>query len=196
MGVEIRWIPVRQTVSKDESVHADDRVVVHVRLLPVLEPDVQDTILRDELAALGWTRQDDGMTKTVGHAKATLAAGSTEVVIEVAANTTVSAEATAEAKTQKGGEAAARNEARKAADAEASRQLAAKASAAQAALVTANNRDLEHAVAVIQRDVTDATNATTKRALVTRAATIGAIEQTIEGKDKDGGYELTLVVRT
>lgn len=190
MGVEVRWVPVRQTVSKDERVHTEDRVTVQVKLLPVLEPEQLGHILREELERLGWTRCGDGaMTKVIGRATATLAAGSDTIVIEIASETTVRATATVEAR-------ASAEDVKRQANAAADKRLAKEVADTKASLIAANIRELEHALVVVQQEATQATNATTKRALEQRAATLGAIEQTIEGRDDNGGYELTLMVKT
>lgn len=163
---------------------------MHVRLLPVLGPEHQDRILREELERVGWSRNADGsVSKTIGRATATLAAGSDVVVVEIASDTTASATATVEAR-------ASSEEVLRRATAEAADRLARDVADKTRALVAENIRDLEQALAVVQRDVTAATNATTKRALEQRATSLGTIEQSIEGKDEAGGYELTIVVKT
>jgi hypothetical protein len=195
-SLEIGWIPVRRTVKRDEDVHAGDHVEVAVRLLPILDQPVLDEILRRELEAHGWTREADGaMTKSFGDTVATLAAGSDVVRIEVAASRTVTASATEDGRAKQediaaqeaiGDRAAARADAR----------LADAREQARAALVRENIATLEAVHEQVQRELGEVTTAATKRALETRATQLGAIESSSERRTAEGGYELTIVVKT
>jgi FtsH ternary system-associated peptide len=195
-GLEIGWIPVRRTVSKDDDVHASDHVEVHVKLLPILEHGVQADILRQELEKRGWTRNADGsLTKVFGEAIATLPAGGSTITLEVSEQTRVSATATVDGRAKEEDIEAQDAIGRRAAEA-AAKKLAQEAEAAKAELIAKNIRKLERVQEDLQQEVNEVVNATTKRSLEQRAAELGTIESVNETRSAEGGYELTITVRT
>lgn len=194
--LEIGWIPVRRTVERGDQVHHSDHLDVHVRLLPILEDKDQDAILRDELVDRGWTRQPDGsLTKPFGDAVATLAAGSSTIRVEVEASRAIKASATAAGRVREEDRAAQDAIATQAAD-EAARKLEVEREVARARLVRDNVDRLTRVHEQVEREVAEVVTATTKRALERRAAELGSVESVREGRDPEGGYELTITVRT
>jgi hypothetical protein len=195
-SLEIGWIPVRKTVKRDEDVGESDHVEVAVRILPILEQEQLDEILRQELEAHGWTRQADGsMTKSFGEALATLPAGGDTVRLESQSTRSISASATVETRVREEdleGQAAVGDKAAQEAEA----RLAKARAAARAALVQQNIDQLVAVQEELQTELADVTTGATKRALETRAGQLGAIESMVESRGENGGYELTIKVKT
>jgi hypothetical protein len=195
--LEVGWIPVRHTVRKDDEVSEADHVDVHVRLLPILEEDAQDELLRDELAKRGWTRQPDGsMTKPFGDAIATLQRGGRTIRLAAEGSQDVAVEATAHGNIEDESDSVRRTAIEERASKEAARKLEDAKAAARARLVRDNIDKLTRQHEKLEQEVTEVVTATTKRALERRAAELGAIESVREGRDAAGGYELTIVVKT
>ncbi|MEO8704884.1 MAG: hypothetical protein ABI867_32830 [Kofleriaceae bacterium] len=194
--LQIGWIPVRRQVDLDDEVHSADHLDIDIRLLPILEGEAQDAIVREELEQRGWERQADGsLSKQFGHTVATLAAGSSTIRIAVAAQTAVkaSAEASGVAKEE---DLAAQDAIGDKAAALARSRLKRVADDARAELVQQNIDRILAVEADVRADVAEVAKITTKRSLEQRAAQLGAIESVIEGKDANGGYELTITVKT
>jgi hypothetical protein len=195
-SLEIGWIPVRRTVKRDEDVHAGDHVEIAVRLLPILDQPALDTILRQELEARGWKRQPDGaMTKTFGDAVATLPANSDVVQLEVGAQQSITATATVDG-TAREEDIAAQDEVGERAAARAEAKLAEQRELARERLTRKNIASLEAVQEAVQRELGEVTTAVTKRALEQRATQLGVIESSSERRTAEGGYELTIKVKT
>jgi hypothetical protein len=194
--LEIGWLPVRETVSKDDEINASDHIDVAVKLLPVLEDDALHAILREELERRGWTRQPDGsLTKVFGDAVATLPPGSATVRLAVEDSASVSATATANATVREedtAGQAAVREKAEREADV----KLRRAAEVARDQLVQRNLDRLLRVQEDLHREVSEVANATMLRALQKRAAELGTIESSRESRAEDGSYELTITVKT
>jgi hypothetical protein len=194
--LEIGWLPVRETVSKDDEVNVSDHIDVTVKLLPVLEDEALHAILREELERRGWTREADGsLTKVFGDAVATLPAGSATVRLAVEDSAAVSASATAKANVREedtAGQAAVREKAER----DAETKLRRAADLARDKLVQKNLDRLLRVQEDLHREVAEVANATMMRSLQRRAAELGTIESTSEGRADDGSYELTITVKT
>jgi Skp family chaperone for outer membrane proteins len=196
-SLEIGWIPVRASVDRDQGVHASDHIDVAVRLLPILEHEHQDALLRDELARRGWTRNEDGsMSKVFGDAVATLPANSSTIRLEVSENTRVAVTGTAEKRTAEETKAAAQDEVARKAEAAAATKLADAVADARAAMIARNIQRLERVAEDLRAEVAEVATATTRRSLETRAAALGSVESVTEGRAADGSYELAITVRT
>lgn len=194
--LEIGWIPVRKTVQRDDEVHAGDHLDVQLRLLPILEQEAQDAILREELAQRGWDRQADGsLTKSFGDVLATLPTNSSTIRLTVDSKQAVKASGSAEG-TAREEDIAAQDEIGKQAAVEAERELERVKQDALADLVQKNVDRLLRVEQAVRDEVAEVVKATTKRSLQRRAAELGAIESMHEGKAKDGSYELTITVKT
>jgi len=194
--LEIGWIPVRKRVQRDDEVHAADHLDVIVKLLPILEQDAQDEILREELEKRGWIRQPDGsLTKTFGDALATLPAGSGTIRLAVEDDASVSAEAEVSG-TAREEDIAAQDAIGERAAAEAENKLARAKQDAMAGLVQKNLDRILRVEQDLRAEVAEVANVTTKRSLQRRAAELGAIESMREGRAADGSYELTITVKT
>ena len=195
-SLEIGWIPVRRTVDRDEDVHAGDHVEIAVRLLPILEKDELDEILRKELEAAGWTRQSDNtMTKQFGDAVATLPPGGDTVRLEVKSKQHIKVSATEQGRAKEEdvqAQDAIAERAAKAADA----KLAEKRDAAQDALIRKNIDALERVHEQVQRELGEVTTAATRRSLEKRASELGAIESQSERTTTETGLEIVIKVRT
>lgn len=195
-ALEIGWIPVRRTVSRDEDVHAEDHVEVQARLLPILPEADQGAILREELERRGWFRRDDGtLAKTFGEAEATLAPGSDTIRLVTRRSTAVSASAT-ESGTVREEDVAAQDEIGERAARAAEARVAVAADAARRQLEQRNIDVLLRVQGELQAEVGEVVNVTTRRSLEQRAAQLGSVESVREGRDAEGGYELKIVVRT
>jgi FtsH ternary system-associated peptide len=195
-SLELGWIPVRATIDRDAGVHASDHIDVAVRLLPILEHEAQDTILRDELERHGWTRNADGsMSKVFGDAVATLPAGSSTIRLEVSEDTSVSVSATAAGFADKD-DAGAQDAIARKAEAAADAKLRDAVGVARQRLIDRNIQRLERVAEDVRTEVNEVATATTRRALEQRAAQLGAIESVTEGVAADGSYEVAITVRT
>jgi hypothetical protein len=194
--LEVGWIPVRHTVRKDDEVHAADHLDIQLRLLPILEREQQDEIVRDELARRDWERQPDGtMTKQLDDVIAVLPAGGDTIRISVEDRTAVSATGSA-AGTVREEDLAAQQAIADRAGAAATASLARAREDARADLVRRNIDRLLRVERDIRAEVAQIASATTRRSLERRAAELGAIESVTEGQAKDGSYELTIRVKT
>jgi hypothetical protein len=194
--LEIGWIPVRRQVDLDDEVHTADHLDIDIKLLPILEGKAQDEIVREELAQRGWERQADGsMSKQFGDTIATLPAGSSTIRIAVEAKAAVKASASADG-VAKEEDLAAQDAIGEQAAAAARKKLERAKDDARADLVQDNIDRILRVEQDVRADVAEVAKATTKRSLQRRAAELGAIESVVEGRDANGGYELTITVKT
>lgn len=189
-------LEVTAIANREGDVEVTDHADLEIRVLPILPRERIDEIVRRELEAAGWTRQPDGaLTKQIGDVEATLPAGSSTIRIRLSDETTVRVEAKVKGRINPGDEAGRAQVDARAQD-KAERELAAAADDAR--------RELEERVAnqllgvwrELRAELDEVVNATTRQALETRAAELGAIESIEEGRDSDRGYELTITVRT
>ena len=109
--------------------------------------------------------------------------------------TTVSVEARVRGRVAATDEAEGRANVEQRAQAEADRKLAAAADDARRALEAKTADRLLRAWHEVRAELDEVVNATTRQALEQRAAELGAIESIEEGTH-NGGYELTITVRT
>ena len=195
-SLEIGWIPVRRTVKKDDQVGESDHIEVAVKLLPILDKEVLDEVLRQVLEEHGWTKEADGsMTKVFGEAIATLAAGSDTVRLESEGSQAISATATVEQRVREE-DADMQAEVGNRAERAAADKLAKARDAARAALVQKNIDQLTAVQEQLQQELADVTTVATRRALEKRASELGAITSLEERTGEGGGYELTIKVKT
>lgn len=195
MNLELGWIPVRKSVKLGTDVAADDAIEIDVRLLPIIDETALGELLREELVRRGWSRGEDGsLTKRFGEATATLPAGSGTITLAIEGATSVSVDATEEGRGPEG-DAAVEQAVQDRAQKTAERRLDVAAQNARRSLEQRNASELLAAEPDLRKDVNDAVNATTKRALERRAAALGTIESVKENNEGDG-YELTITVRT
>ena len=195
MNIQLGWIPVERTVSLDGDVEATDAITIDVRLLPILDPATLGELLREELAAAGWTRREDGaLDRTFGRATATLPPGDATITLAIEAGTQVNVQAT-ESGAAPEDDVAAQDAIGTRAQRTAERKLAAASRAARGVLERKNAAELLEVEPALRKDVDDAIRAATKRALERRAASLGDVESVAERTTEDG-YELTIAVRT
>jgi hypothetical protein len=135
------------------------------------------------------------MTKSFGDAVATLAAGSEVVRIEVKTTRTVTASATEQDRVKEE-DIAAQDAVGERAAARADAKLADVREQAREAMVRKNIASLEAVHEDVQRELGEVTTTVTKRALETRATQLGVIESSSERRTAEGGYELTIKVKT
>jgi hypothetical protein len=196
MSLQLGWIPVRRTVNLDSDVNENDSIEVDIRLLPILDQKTLEHLVKEELEKRGWTKNEDGsLTKQFGEATAHLPADGTTITLGVQAETSVSVTATedgAAPESDQKAQDAIEEKARKVAE----RKLDAAQDRARRALQRKNAEALLAVEADLRRDVDDSVNAVTKKALERRAATLGEIESVQERRDAEGGYELTITVKT
>jgi hypothetical protein len=194
--LQIGWIPVRKQVDKDDDVHSSDHIDVHIRMLPILEGEAQDAIVREELERHGWTREPDGtMSKVFGDAIAILPAGSSTIRLEVSESRNVKATGVEEGRAPEEDQAAqaaiaARAEAKAAAELELVKEEA------KRDMIRRNIDRIERVQEELQREVEDVVRVATKRSLERRAAELGSVESVHENRSPEHGYELTITVRT
>lgn len=194
--LEAGWIPVRKTVDLDDHVSVGDHIEIAIRLLPIVDEGALGAMVRESLAERGWTRQPDGsMTKQLGEVTATLPPGSLTIRLAVERSSEISATAT-ESGTAKEEDLAAQQAVEDAARKKAEAQLAKARRIAEQAHVQRNNEALERAEEELRGALDGVVNEVTRRALEVRAASLGQIEQLHEGRDADGRYEVTIVVKT
>lgn len=196
MSLQLGWIPVRRTVNLDSDVNENDAIEVDIRMLPILDPKTLEHLVKQELEQRGWTRNDEGaLTKQFGEATATLPPDSTTITLGVRAETSVSVSATedgAAPESDQEAQDAIEDKAREVAQ----RKLDVVRDRARRALQRKNAEALLAVEADLRKDVDDSVNAVTKKALERRAATLGEIESVQERRDAEGGYELTITVKT
>lgn len=180
----------------DEDVTSHDHVEVPLRVLPILERRALDDLVRDELAARGWEREPDGsLAKQFGDAVATLPAGASAIRLAVVEEGRVSVSVSEKVSIAEGDEAArARANAR--ADEKVAAKLALAAEQARARLVQENIEKLQKEYEAVREEAATVVNTVTRRALEQRARAIGAIESLTESRGADGGYELSITVKT
>jgi hypothetical protein len=196
MVLEAGWIPVRKTVDLDDHVNVGDHIEIAIRLLPILDEGSLDALVRESLEQRGWTRQPDGsLTRQFGEVTATLPAGSSSIRLTVERGSDIKASATA-AGTAKEEDLAAQEAIGAEARRKAEQQLAKAREAAEWAATQKNNQALERAEEELRGELDQVVNEVTRRALERRAAALGSIESMHEGRDADGRYEVTIVVKT
>jgi hypothetical protein len=167
----VTWVTVASNVS------TDDRLTMKLSLLGILPEAEMTELLRQELERRGWQRGDGGaMAGAVQGLDATLAPDGSQVTVSASAAGEVSArgvtrdDAKAALERAEGG-------ARDALKAEITRRL------------TAAEPDLRAAMGeAIQRVYVEA--------LQRKAASMGTVESLQETRGADGGYEVTIKVRT
>lgn len=167
----VTWVTVASHVT------TDDRLNLKLSLLGILPEPEMTALLRDELARAGWERAaDGGMRGTVQGLDASLAPDGSAVTVTASAAGEVSARGTSGDDAQAAlAEAEAR--AREAQRAELTRRLTAAEPDLRAALGEAIQRVY---LAALQR----------------KAASLGTVESLHESRGSDGGYEVTIKVRT
>ncbi|MFZ5440071.1 MAG: hypothetical protein ACOZQL_08685 [Myxococcota bacterium] len=193
--LEVGWLRVRRTVRKEDEVSEGDHVELDVRLLPVLAPERLGALLREELLKRGWDEAPDGaLTKVFGEAVATLEKDASRIRLAVSGARRVAAEATATG-TAREEDQAAQDAIGARAEADATGKLEQRKRLARDAVVRENLDKLERVAGDVQHEVDEVTSATTRRALVERAAQLGAVESVDERRSADG-LELVIRVKT
>jgi hypothetical protein len=196
MLLDLEWEALGRAVRTkdlDGVVHVEDRVVIGVRMLPVLPGDAMGATLREVLAEQGWAAQPDGtMTKGFGGVTATLDAGATSVTVARVVDAEIKGSGAARAivgdeADEKRAKAAAKEQAEKALEAQRAK-VTAKLEAENAAVLT---REEPAVRAALQ----EALNRVYRRALEQRARQLGEVESIDERGDVRGGYEVTVVVK-
>lgn len=170
-GYRVSW------VSASGRVEGEDALSLSLCLLNILDAGEMDALLREELAAAGWSRDGRGaLTRELSDGvTATLAPGADAVVATATTVRKVSAQGTDAASA----EAALR-------EAEAREQEDAKArSARRLAAIEPELRGI----------VGEAVQRVYVRALKQKAASMGTVESVREGTDAAGEYEVTIKVR-
>jgi hypothetical protein len=196
LALEAGWVPVRRTVDLDDKVNVGDHIEVAVRLLPILDEGTLDGMVRESLEKHGWTRQPDGsMTRQFGDVVATLPPGSSTIRLEVERSSEIKASAT-ESGAVKEEEAEGPNAVEEKARKKAEQQLQRAREAAERAHVKKNNEALEAAAEELRGQLEQVVNEVTRGALEQRASSLGQIESINEGRDADGRYEVSIVVKT
>ena len=196
MLLDLEWEalgrPVR-TREVEAAVHVEDEVLIAVRMLPVLAGESMGTVLREVLAAQGWTAQADGtMTRSFGAVSAILDAGATTVTVRHAGEVTVRATGS-DLVVEGDAEDEARAEVVAAQRAEAA--LKRRREQAAVALAAANAAVLTREEPTVRAALQEALNRVYRRALEERARQLGEVESIDERGDVRGGYEVTVVVK-
>jgi hypothetical protein len=193
-GAQLEVVQAR--VQREDDVEISDHADLEIRVLPILPRERIDQLVRDELERRGWTRGDDGtLTKQIGDTLATLPPGASSIRITISDETSVQVEANVRQSITAGDEEA-RAAVNARAEAEAARRLADATADARRALEADAADRLLTVWRELRAELDDVVNVTTRRALEQRATELGAIESIEEGRNKDGGYELTITVRT
>lgn len=196
MLLDLEWEALGRAVSTrdlEATVHVEDRVVIAVRMLPVLQGDAMGATLREVLAAQGWEAQSDGtMTRAFGPVTATLDAGATTVAVSRAAEATVTATGRAVAAK---GDVADEARAKSQAAALAEGALEQKRVQATARLEADNVAVLTREEPAVRAALQEALNRVYRKALERRARELGEVESIDERGDVRGGYEVTVVVK-
>lgn len=196
MLLDLEWEALGRSVRTrdvEATVHVEDRVVIAVRMLPVLQGDAMGATLREVLAAQGWEAQADGtMTRSFGAVTATLDAGATAVTVSRAADATVTARGAA---TVVPGDAGDEARAQRVADDRAGAALERERGVAAARLAAENAAVLTREEPAVRAALQEALNRVYREALEQRARQLGEVESIDERGDVRGGYEVTVVVR-
>jgi len=196
MLLDLEWEALGKAVQTRElegAVHVEDRVVIAVRMLPVLQGDAMGATLREVLAEQGWEAQPDGsMTRVFDGVTATLDAGASSVTVSRTADATVSAKGTAVAKE---GDAADEARAKSVAQRNAEKALEAQRAQATEKLQAENAQALTRAEPSVRAALQEALNRVYRKALEERARQLGEVESIDERGDVRGGYEVTVVVK-
>lgn len=183
---------VQLSIQREADVEVSDHADLQIHLLPVLPRERLDDILREELVARGWTATEDGtLTKKIGDAVATLPPGSRTIRITLSSEASVTASAEANKRVARG----TRDEVVREVEAQAASKLAAAAESAQRRLEEETAERLLTVWRELRGEIDAVTTATTRRSIEQRAAEIGTIES-IEDGQGEGGYELTITVKT
>lgn len=158
-------------------VEGADALSLSLCLLDILDPSEMGALLREELAAAGWSPDERGVLSTVlpGGARVSLSDDGSEVTARIAH----AREVTAQGADREAADTALR---------EASERARARASAQAARALDALEPELRALVG-------EAVQRVYVRALKTRAARLGTIESVDERVGQDGQTELTIRVR-
>src|SRR5688572_6387312 len=182
-------LEVTAIANREGDVEVSDHADLEIRVLPILPRERIDEIIRQHLREHGWQEQPDGsLHKQIGDAIAVLPPDSSTIRVTLSDETQVSVSAKARAFGDQ-----ADVEAKAAAEAE--RRLAAASDEAKRELEAKTADRLLKAWHEVRAEIDEVVNATTKQALETRASELGSIESIEEGTS-NGGYELTITVRT
>jgi len=196
MLLDLEWEALGRSVRTrdlEAAVHVEDRVVIAVRMLPVLQGDAMGATLREVLREQGWEAQPDGtMTRVFEGVTATLDAGATSVTVSRAADERVSAKGSAVVQE---GDAADEARAKSVAQERAEKALEAKQAQARAKLEAENAAALTREEPAVRAALQEALNRVYRRALEERARQLGEVESIDERGDVRGGYEVTVVVK-
>ena len=196
MLLDLEWEALGRSVrtrDMEAAVHVEGRVVIAVRMLPVLQGDAMGATLREVLAEQGWEAQPDGsMTRGFGGVTATLDAGATTVTVSRAADARVSARGSAVVQE---GDDADEARAKSVAQERAEKALEAKQAQAREKLEAENVAALTREEPSVRAALQEALNRVYRRALEERARQLGEVESIDERGDVRGGYEVTVVVK-
>ncbi|MDP3277743.1 MAG: hypothetical protein Q8Q09_21345 [Deltaproteobacteria bacterium] len=169
-GYAVNWVTVRNTVI------VNDRAEITVEMLDVICEGDMTTLLRDELARDGWTRESDGsMSRETGGVTAVLSPDGKKVTVALTRSKEVVARGIEDS-----GAAQALDKAEK----ETSEKL-------RQELV----RELERAEGDVRVGIDAAIQRVYVEALKKRAASMGTVEGMRESRGEDGEYEVVIKVR-
>ena len=189
-------LEVTAIANREDDVEVTDHAVLEIRVLPILPRERIDEIIRQHLREHGWTEQPDGsLHQQVGDAVAVLPPDSNTIRVTLADETTVSVQARVRSNVAVAEEETGRADVERRAQADADRKLAAAADEARRELEAKTAERLLRAWHEVRAELDEVVNATTRQALEQRASELGSIESIEEGK-QNGGYELTITVRT
>lgn len=190
-------LEVTAIANREGDVEVSDHADLEIRVLPILPRERIDEIIRQHLREHGWEEQPDGsLHKQIGDAIAVLPPDSSTIRVTLSDETSVSVSAKARNLVAVGEEAQGQSAVEAKAAAEAERKLAAASEEAKRALEAKTADRLLKAWHEVRAEIDEVVNATTKQALQQRASELGSIESLEEGRDANGGYEVTITVRT
>ncbi|MEZ4384996.1 MAG: hypothetical protein R3A79_26940 [Nannocystaceae bacterium] len=174
-GYRIRW-PQPVWHSASEAIESEDGIAMDVGILEILPEAEMVALLREQLAAAGWTKAEDGaMRTTIAGVDVELSADGKTVTAKAKVGRQVSVRSTDKGELE-GRLAQQGDKARR----ELSREVAAKVVGAEA--------EVREAVqGALQRVYVDA--------LKRKAAAMGEIESVHEGQGEGGELELTIKVK-
>lgn len=190
-------LEVTAIANREGDVEVSDHADLEIRVLPILPRERIDEIIRQHLREHGWQEQPDGsLHKQIGDAIAVLPPDGSTIRVTLSDETSVSVQAKARGRAAQGDEATGQAEvdARAAADADA--KLTEAQAAARRELEAKTAERLLKAWHEVRAELDEVVNATTKQALQQRASELGSIESIEEGRGSNGGYEVTITVRT
>jgi hypothetical protein len=170
-GYEVNWVSSRTVV------HVGDRAELSVDLLGILDAEAMRALLREELARDGWTREDEGalsLERDGVRAELSPDASRVTLTLERAEEVAVGAFTPREAQAE----------------------LARRASEARDSAQSEVLRALSKVEGDVRAQVDQAVQRTYVAALKQKAASLGTVEGVQESRREDGGYEVTIRVRT